>query len=211
MPFVPVPDSVEVEMRMLLDAQHIENTLYFNQVGGWTIADMTALANALLIWWTTQYSDQASVQLSLNEIKVTDLSSATASTVTVPAPTPHPVGSDAFQALPNNCTVCVSIRTNLRGRSFRGRNYYAGISENVVDQNTVQAAALAVILAAYNGLFTVASTLGVDWVVVSRFSGVDAAGKPIPRTTGISTLVASVAIVDPVIDSQRRRLPGRGQ
>jgi len=48
-------------------------------------------------------------------------------------------------------------------------------------------------------------------VVVSRFSGVDADGHPIPRTTGVSTLVASVAIVDPVIDSQRRRLPGRGQ
>jgi hypothetical protein len=49
-------------------------------------------------------------------------------------------------------------------------------------------------------------------VIASRFSGVDPdTGKPIPRTAGVTTNVITVVAADLVIDSQRRRLPGRGQ
>jgi hypothetical protein len=47
--------------------------------------------------------------------------------------------------------------------------------------------------------------------VASRFSGVDSNGKPIPRSEGIGTPITSVTVVDPIIDNQRRRLPGRGR
>jgi len=47
--------------------------------------------------------------------------------------------------------------------------------------------------------------------VASRFSGVDGDGKPIPRTAGVVTPISNVIVVDRVLDSQRRRLPGRGQ
>jgi hypothetical protein len=46
---------------------------------------------------------------------------------------------------------------------------------------------------------------------VSRYSGIGTDGKPIPRTEGIATPVTQVVITDHTIDSQRRRLPGRGR
>jgi hypothetical protein len=45
---------------------------------------------------------------------------------------------------------------------------------------------------------------------VSRFSGVDEDGRPIPRVAGISTVVLSYGVTDNNLDSQRRRLAGRG-
>jgi len=44
------------------------------------------------------------------------------------------------------------------------------------------------------------------------FGGVDPdTGKPIPRAEGVTTPVQSVVITDTIVDSQRRRLPGRGR
>ena len=63
---------------------------------------------------------------------------------------------------------------------------------------------------AYEGLPSVATVAGYTWVVASRFSGVDAEGDPIPRAAGITTPITTVLIVDNLVDSQRRRLSGRG-
>lgn len=211
MPFVPVTNVVEAEMRMLLDGQKIENTLYFKNNAGWSLAEITNLGNGLLIWWTTLYAVFVSSAVTLREIYLTDIETAVGSTVTIPAPSPAPAGERGSGALPNNVALTVSFRTALRGRSFRGRNYISGFAEDQVVLNTVDSGTLGDITDAYEGLTSVASDVDASWVVVSRFSGVDGDGKPIPRTLGVSTNVSSVVIVDPIVDSQRRRLPGRGQ
>jgi len=113
--------------------------------------------------------------------------------------------------LPNNVAVTVSFRTGLSGRFARGRNYVSGLSEDAVVLNTVDSAVLADIQAGYEALQDVASDNTSTWVVVSRFSGVDGDGVPIPRVEGVTTPITAVIIVDSIIDSQRRRLPGRGQ
>jgi hypothetical protein len=196
---------------MLLDGQKIENTLYFNKIGGFTLADAVSLGGDLLTWWASLYSVPLSTNISLREIYITDLSSATGFTTTQPAPVPAPTGDINTESMPNAVALAVSFRTALRGRSFRGRNYVSGITIDGVIINTVTSTVLASIVAAYEGLFTIASAAGLTWVVVSRFSGVDSLGKPIPRTSGIATEIQAVLIVDATVDSQRRRAPGRGQ
>lgn len=211
MPFVPVPNVIEAEIRMLLDNQKIENTLYFSKPDGWTLAQAVTMGNNLLTWWASLYSVPLSNQLSLREIYITDLSSATGFSTTAPAPTPAPTGDVVGESEPNSVAIAISFRTGLRGRSYRGRNYVSGLPVAQVTQNTVSSTVQADIINAYGALDFQASLVGGDWVVVSRYSGVDAAGKPIPRTTGIATLVSAVVITDSTVDSQRRRLPGRGQ
>jgi hypothetical protein len=66
------------------------------------------------------------------------------------------------------------------------------------------------ILAAYVALVAAVEPDGWDHVVVSRFSGVDEDGRPIPRVAGVSTVVLSYGVTDNNLDSQRRRLAGRG-
>jgi hypothetical protein len=211
MPFVPVNDTIEAEVRMLLDNQKIENTLYFKKSGGWDIASATGIGNDILLWWTTLYSVFVSSAVTLREIYITDLETPTGFTVTIPAPAPAPAGARGAAALPNNVCLTVSFRTNARGRSFRGRNYISGFAEDQVVLNTVDAGTLSDIVDGYEGLFTVASDATSSWVVVSRFSGVDTDGEPIPRLSGLTTNISAVLIVDAIVDSQRRRLPTRGQ
>lgn len=205
MPFVPVPLSYEAEIRMLLDGQHIENTLYFRASESNPGPDGQELASSVLTWWTATFSPAVSQNLVLNEIYVTDLSSASAPVWSQPAPAPAPHGGRALESSPNNVALCVSFRTLNRGRSYRGRNFVPGIASDDVTLNTVSATILAQLQAAYEALTDVDGQGNWEWCVVSRMA------NGVERAEGIATPITSVVIVDPTVDSQRRRLPGRGR
>lgn len=204
MAFIPVNETVQAEVRMLLDDQKIENTLYFHKIGGFDVSAGVALANALLLWWTEEFRVQISNEVALREIYLTELSSIDSWTWTQAAPTPAPVGSQNLPATPSNVALCVSFRTAKRGRSYRGRNYIAGIPRDNVSSNEVSAGAATGLVSAYNSLMDLATDAGGQWVVVSRYH------NNAPRAAGVHQAITSVVIVDRTVDSQRRRLPGRG-
>jgi len=211
MPFVPVPNTVLAEIRMTLDDQQVENTLYFERAGGWTEGTMVDLADELQLWWTNVYSTQCVTAVQLREVQVTDLTSATAGQVAV-APAITALGDLNQEPMPNAVSFTVSFRTALRGRSFRGRNYVVGLGIEQVTGNNVNPAVITSFIANYDNLLLLASSQGCTWVVVSRFSGIDPdTKKPIPRVTGVTTPVTSVTVVDSTVDTQRRRGPGRGR
>lgn len=205
MPFVPVADTIQAEIRMSLDNQLIENTLYFQSRPDATDPTLVALGNSLLLWWTVNYRVKLPDSVTLREIYLTDLTTASSPTHTTPAPAPAPAGSAATPVMPNNVTIAVSFRTAARGRSFRGRNYFGALGETQISSNTVDGATQAGIVAAYQALLS--GDIADDWIwgVVSRYSG------GAPRAAGLFTPVTSVVITDPIVDSQRRRLPGRGR
>lgn len=210
MPFVPVLNTVLAEMRMSLDGQQVENTLWFEAAAAPTPADMTSLADLLINWWVANYAPQASVNLQLVEVVISDQTTATSAQVSM-APEEPALGTIVSDALPNNVSLTVSFRTALRGRSFRGRNYVVGIPESAAALSHLGGAYVAGWVVAYETLLSLIDTDGTfDWVVVSKFSGVDVNGDPIPRVAGVTTPVTNVVVVDDVVDSQRRRLPGRG-
>ncbi len=210
MPFVPVPNAMLVEMRMQLDTQKVENTLYFRSSAP-SETNATSLANALITWWSENYAPLVSSDVKLNEVVVTDLSSETGFQVSV-APSVLTSGDiTSSDTEPNNVTIAVSFRTSSRGRSFRGRNYIVGITNSQIANNTMDNTTLLAWQAAYTALLDVAESVTMVWVVVSRFSGVDPdTGQPIPREEGITTEINNVVLTDATLDSQRRRLPGRG-
>lgn len=212
MPFVPVPNAVECELRMLLDGQQIENTLYFYAPGGITLANLQVLTNDLSSWWLTNCAPLLPLDVSLIEIVATDLTTNTGLQYSNALSTPVP-GGLGQPALPNNVTLAVSFRTAIRGRSYRGRNYIPCLTENQVQNNTVNADVVDDWRDAYAAILTTVADPSSDfvWVVVSRYLGVDSNGKPIPRTVGNAEPIITVVVVDPTIDSQRRRLPGRGR
>lgn len=211
MPFVPVENTVLVEMRMVLDAQQVENTLWFNFETPPSTTSLATLGAEMLDWWITFYRPLTSTETTLAEIVCTDMSSATGPQVTTTAPV-ITAGTLSAPVLPSNATLTVSFRTNARGRSFRGRNYIVGLTEEVNTGNTVNTGYVTNVINAYEALLSGGGVLsdGV-WSVVSRYSGVDADGDPIPRLAGVTTGIVAVVVVDRTIDSQRRRLPGRGK
>jgi hypothetical protein len=211
MPFVPVPDTLEAEVRCSLDSQGVENTLYFTALAPWTPTSGKALGDALRDWWISNLSPNLSNRISLVEVYVTDLSSATGFTATS-LPTGTPVGGVNEEPVPNNVSPCISFRTDSRGRSYRGRNYVPGLPNAAVNTNTLEVTVAGELAAAYEELFTIASDFSGSWVVVSRYSGVDPVTKrSIPREIGVVTPITAVLFTDLIVDSQRRRLPKRGR
>lgn len=212
MPFVPAANVAMVELRMIFAGQKVENTLYFENLSTWSPTSLTALATALEGWWRDNYAPLTSDTVRLNEIAATDLTTATSSAIILPALSDS-VGEQITGALPNNVSLCVSFRTALRGRSFRGRNYFVGLNIGQYDGNSVLVTTVGAIQDAYSLLLPSGGVVpsGVNWVVLSRFSGMSGTPpEPTPRPAGVTEPVTAVQIVDPTIDSMRRRLPGRG-
>lgn len=212
MPFIPVPNTVEAEMRMNLDGQKIENTLYFYTASGPDLTNITQLASDLEGWWVSNCAPLLPVDVSLREIVITELTTSTGlqytNSLTAPA-----AGTLGQPALPNNVSLAVSFRSAIRGRAYRGRNYVAALTEGQVTNSSVSQAVADAWAAAYNAIFTDVTNSPSTWVwaVVSRYFGVDSDGKPIPRTTGNAEPITTALVVDLTVDSMRRRLPGRGQ
>lgn len=205
MPFVGNDNVAQVNVSMLWDSQGVENTLYFFSTTPITEARLYSLAAGVGLLWQTNMMPLMSSQVILNEVNAIQL-------VPVPAPTaawsPSTliVGGDNGAAMPNNVTTTITFRTGLSGRSYRGRNYWIGITEPNVVNNTVNNGLILNILAAY-ALMIGPGEVDSDWTwsVYSRYV------NNAPRETGLSQDVTSVGSFDNTVDSQRRRLPGRGR
>lgn len=203
MTFIATPGVVKAEMRYRLDLQQVENVLWFKSQTTVDLTTMAALGAALDTWWHTYCRPRQTTETELREIYLTDQASSVAPVLSV-SPTVPTSGAVSEDTLPNNCALTVSFKTAGRGRSARGRNYFLGIPETVVDSSQVQNVYASFILGAYQGLLADIPASGWDWVVVSHQF------NKVPRSTGLAQPVTSVALTDLVIDSQRRRLPGRG-
>jgi hypothetical protein len=204
MAFVPVTNVAMAEMRMIWDGQRVENTLYFLGGGAWNTTQLGTLAFDLRGWWDTSIAPEISNTVQLSEVYITDLTTATSPTMQAPGG-PAFEGGLAQPSLPNSVSLAVSFRTAGRGRSSRGRNFAIGLTEVQVSGNEVVGTAVDALIDAYEVLLGLPLPNTAQWVVVSRFT------NGAPRTLGVAAPVTDVVIVDPVVDTQRRRLPGRGQ
>lgn len=204
--FIPVPNTALVQLVFDVGVNSVENTLYFNTtaVGGWTESALEDLANVVSTWWELEMAPFAASTVNLREVNATDLSvinSWFAST------SPTATGEKLTAIMPGNVTLAVSFRTGKIGRAYRGRNYVVGLTEDVITIDTVNSATVSGLALAYADLPDMVFSVNenASWVVVSRFIG------NAPRLQGVTTPVTSIVIVDDTVDSQRRRLTGRGE
>ena len=204
MPFVPTPDAAVANIRYLLDGQEVENSIAFVAQGGFPPGGFADLAGELASAWSANVMPLLGNTLILREVNVVDQSSATGPSISLPI-VPNIPGGNAGAPLPNNVALSVSLRSTGRGRSSRGRIFLAGLTETQVTANTISLALADQIAAAVNSVRTTLIAQGYDMVVISRqFNNV-------ARLNGLPFPITSVVVVDPVVDSQRRRLPKRGR
>jgi len=203
MDYIPVPNTVQVDMFQLWDGQAVENVLHFQPTPTVNPILMNDLAAHLVTWWNANIKPNVPTNLQLSAIKLTDLTTQTGTVITYGTGLPI-VGTNASPSLPNNCALVITKRTGLRGRSFRGRIYQPGMIEGAVTGNSVAASYVTTFVNAYGLIrnFSVGATPW-DMVVVSRKQG--GQWLVVGETNDVTTFTS-----DGVIDSQRRRLPGRG-
>lgn len=203
MPYVPVANVIQAELVFSWDSQIVENVLHFQTSIPPNLVTMGELGTFLVSWWSTNIKSRVPSTVSLINIKMTDLTVAFGPVVDYATSLPM-AGTNVSPSMPNNCALVITKRTALRGRSYRGRIYHVGLVEGNTIANAYGAAEVGALVTAYNLLrnVTLASATAQE-VVVSRIQ----AGAPL--VAGVSTTVTNHTC-DGILDSQRRRLPGRG-
>lgn len=208
MAFVPAVDTARVCVNQTLHGQLICNILHFTKAGGWSAADLTALANAVIAAWNTRVGPVQSTDVQYTNVQARDMSAQDAEIIEVPFPALS--GGDVVgAALPGNCATCVSFRTGFGGRSRRGRIYLSGLVESLITGNQLSEGHRNTIQQNMNAFIADMLAAGFQLAVASYFSGVAPGGGSLPRATALVTPILT-ALVDGWVDSQRRRLQGRG-
>jgi hypothetical protein len=205
MAFAPNPRIVQVELRYDQDNEEIENLLYFDTGSIATQTECALLALEVNGWWGVTVRPLQATTVTLREVYAKVMIAPPAPEATSTAALPA-AGTGGTAALPNNVTCSISFRTGFTGRSSRGRNYIIGLMEGGVVANQLNAGVIQAWTAAYEGLLPTGPYItGGTWVVYSQQN------NGVPRVTGAFSPVSTVLFVNDVVDSQRRRLPGRGQ
>lgn len=208
MPFIPAVNTARVTMTYSQFGQRMENVFYVQSPGAWTEASLISLVDVFEDWNSTSVIALQSLTVTLIAISARDLTVQEGPTsergVTV-----DNQGVIASAAMPGNVTLAIKFNTGLAGRSRRGRKFVIGLTDAACDGNQVLPGTRDNWLAAYDALLTAISAAGFELVVASFYKGTDVDGDPVPRVTALLTPVTGFT-ADENLDSQRRRLTGRG-
>lgn len=200
MPFIPVPGVAQAEIRATYLGIPMENVLHFTTgEDPATPQVLEDLAAQLASSWTANIMPHVNINYVLREIFVFDLSVQSGSMATDTTVLGE-AGALNTTPLPGNVAFCVSLRTGLRGRSFRGRVYLAGLGEPDTTGNVLDATLAGQLVTGIDDVRADLLSGGFQLVIVSRRNG------GVDRTTGIATPVSAVLAVDNHVKTQRRRL-----
>lgn len=194
MPFVAIPDTIQVDMVNSLGGQTVVWGWQWEKAGGFSMSVAESFADEIFVWWDEQIKPLLSANLTLDIIRLTDLSSSTGFVIewTTQLPEAH---TGVEPSLPGSAAAVVSFKTGNRGRAFRGRCYIPGLMETDVNVNTLTPAFITALGAAFNVSASLGTLIGADQVVASRTTD-----------PGFTTPVIDW-IVRPTVKTQKRRLP----
>ena len=203
MAFQAVPNTVQVDVVYLLFGQRVENVFHVTFGSGVDAATLVDTRDVFIEWLTGAWMTSMGTDLSVAEIDVTNLSIPDG-TMLAWSPTTPLVGSGGSGCEPGNVSFCLSARTGISGRSFRGRKYVAGVPTAQRTGNTANSGWVGTLITALNALISLLADINGLLVVVSRIE------NGVERLEGIVTEIISWTASDLYLDSQRRRLTGRG-
>lgn len=205
-PFIPAPNTASVEMIYTWAGVTCENIFHVYKGSPYSLADLQAVRALVWTWYTTSLRSLVTAGAALVRIRTKALDSDTGPledwAVTSGGQGTNTTGPNA----PNNATYCIKLSTGLSGRSARGRWYFVGLNmgnlSSSVDVSTGLRDALV------NALNTLRTNLagGGHTMCVTSYRHLNAW-----RTTAVNYDIVTAVGVDLHIDSQRRRLAGRGQ
>lgn len=214
-PLPAVPNTVRFRMTQTLgDDLNLDNILYATYgsvLAPLTAAQVQTLADKMFSIWTTRVTALQCSVLSLASVTCTDLDTITGFEQTS---THIPVaGSVGTQAVTAATSMVVTLKTDLRGRSFRGRQYLAGLPVSGVATAQTWGGTITTnfgtALSNVAGDLEIGAAPVVTMAICSFYSGTDATipgRRPVPirRITPVTTPVTSWK-GELRIGSQRRR------
>jgi len=202
MAFIPASQIVRVVVEQLIASQIVANVFHVDANEPVTSAVINLILDEFETWVNDSFSQLQSEDAQSTGVSGRDLTASTGLLVERPFTTPVD-GVIASPVLPNNVAVCMTLFTDLSGRSYRGRSYVGGIGESTIVASSLDPSTATFFATMYIDLVDALSLAGYELVVTS-FQTANA-----PRVSAVSTPVTAIGC-NTVTDSQRRRLPGRG-
>lgn len=206
MPFQPVPNAALVVVEGEVDGQQTQTTFGAGLVSpaAVTQAALQTLVDAIHARWVDFYLPQIPAAWTLMKVsgRVLDVEDGVLAEWSDPESI---AGELAGAILPNNVSLALAFLTGLGGRTNRGRNYWPIFLESEVVTSLVDVTKAAVIKGIYDAMIGPnAIATGWVWSVISR-------KQYTPGGPGRAVPIVATKYNNLVVDSQRRRLPGRGR
>jgi len=201
---IPTPNTVCAHVRGTNAGQYVENTFYYEFGSAPAQGDIDSLAVALGGAVLANWLPILPSSYVGREVFVEDLTDGSA-LMAIDTQIFGEPGTYASDPLPNNVSLSIARKSTLSGRNNRGRIFWPAIAAGyLASQNVVDSATATSILTAIASLDSEATDL--DWtpVIVSLFL------DGVARAAGVTVPISIWQVVDLVLDSRQRRLPGRG-
>ena len=217
MPFIPAVNTAQIKINQQLHGQTVQNVIYAQSNDGWSSGELADLCNTVITWWNDHLADELHSDMHLISVSARDMSTEDAAGVEIQAPPLSGGNLNTGGGMPGNVALTIKFKSGLTGRNRNGRLFLAGMSEESVNGNTVTDAMRDQVLIDFGELRD--TLLGAGWtpVVASFYDGTqlvdlpngETRKRPIPRATALLTPIESYT-ADTNLDSQRKRLAGRG-
>lgn len=203
MAFQKVTDCAQIDWICSLNGITCQNVHYAKMPGGYVLANLQALADAIDGIFATTVVTEVPAEMSYLRTEVRGLAVENDQVATQNAGAG--TGTHTGNAYPNNVAFAFKKSSGLTGRSARGRSYWIGVPDNVVlglDENFVTATWADAAVADIDFFRTIINTTG-SWeaVLVSRFL------NKVKRSEGVTFPWLTTSYIDQRLDTQRGRLP----
>jgi len=197
MAFVPWDEGAKVIMNWTSLIHGWANVFAFTKPS-FVYADMVDLGNTLWGGLRTSYKNFMSDLTGLASITVIDMRAFGAQSYTTGAPTQDGLNIEEMLSLQD--AVVATLRTLGRGRSFRGRKYMAGFTEDDLTDGIWSAALISEIEDQLDAWKVLASQFGWTLCIASEQI------NKVPKSPAVLTPVTTISVRNSLPGSQRRRV-----
>ncbi len=198
MPFIPAVDGIKVMMEFVsAQGNRAMNIFWVRDEGGVaSIARLTELHGIIHAWANAEWDVVAADAWEFDRLVTQDWNVENSWVVQT---LPSVAGARTSEALPATSTMALSLRTGLAGRSFRGRLYHVGLTEDQTEGDFIDPVKATEIVAAYDQLRLDLQADDFTWVVASFVT--DGA----PRAAAVLSNVINILMTNTALDTMRSR------
>lgn len=203
--FQAVPNTMRGDFHYQVGGQYCISSFYARKATPCTLTDVTDFATALYEdYWVDGLRALVTADFSQNGVNAVALDTPSSPFYGLDGPGGTQNGTAGGMSVPSGSCLVTTFNTAERSRNGRGRVYTSGIpAGELADPIEVASDYLADFITVMSSLITIATALSATLVVVSRWLA------NVQRSEGVPISITSIT-ADRYLDSQRRRLFGRG-
>ncbi len=203
MVFQPVPETAQIDHVFTLNGVTVQNVYYARRPGGYVLADLQALADAVDLIFPTTMNNDMPLEVTYVRTDVRGLALENDQVATQALSTG--AGTITGGIAPNQVTFAIKKSSAFTGRAARGRTYWIGVPRAQIDgsdENLITQAWATSIVADVDFIRSQINTVGL-WqaVLVSRWL------DKVKRAQGETFDWLSTSNIDLRVDTLRGRLP----